>query len=218
MSTSTPYLLSAKLLTLVWLRIFELRTIIFSWTSIQGQPRPISTLNLLHPRYGSTSLVFTTLCPLTKLFRYIPSHLKMWMIYIYFLHTKEIGSNIGKMYLEWGNVGSPYRDLSYHKDTVISVNKIGENFEVFTNNEVKRACNARKAVGCLVNTTKKDFKGMVRENLIPNSPVTPKEITKVCLIFGPYLEGIFGKIVRQEPYIIWNYHMDKHQKYLRLQK
>ncbi len=66
-------------------------------------------------------------------------------------------------------------------------------------NEVLRAREAQKVQAILGNPNKKDFKGMVSSNIIPNCPITRRDITNAQNIFGPDLVGIRGKTVRQTP-------------------
>jgi hypothetical protein len=51
----------------------------------------------------------------------------------------------------------------------------------------------------LGNPSKKDYKGMVSNNLIANCPITSSNITNVHRIFGPDLASIQGKTVRRTP-------------------
>ncbi len=52
------------------------------------------------------------------------------------------------------------------------------------------------------NPTEQDFKGMVRGNMIHNSPVTTKAITNVHAIYSPSLESVRGKMVWQTPALV----------------
>ena len=104
---------------------------------------------------------------------------------LFVLNIKGIGSKDGRNLFKWGKEGFTHCDLPDHKNNVIIVNTIGEKFEGFTKAKVKRYCNALKALDRLVDPTERDFKQKERANLIPNFPVTPKEITKACIFFGP---------------------------------
>jgi hypothetical protein len=54
-------------------------------------------------------------------------------------------------------------------------------------------------MGMIGNPSKEDFKGMVRENMIQNCPVSPAAITNVRAIFGLDLPSLRGKTVWRTP-------------------
>jgi hypothetical protein len=76
---------------------------------------------------------------------------------------------------------------------------VQQNYEGYTKREVLEVKEARRAIGMIGNPSKEDFKGMVRENMIQNSPVTPAAIANVCAIFGPDLPSLRGKTVQRTP-------------------
>jgi hypothetical protein len=49
------------------------------------------------------------------------------------------------------------------------------------------------------NPTDKEFKGMVREKLITNSPVTVQDVENANRIFGPDLANLRGETIRTKP-------------------
>jgi hypothetical protein len=49
------------------------------------------------------------------------------------------------------------------------------------------------------NPSKKDYKGMVRNNLIAKCPITTSDVTYACNNFGPDLACVNEKSVRQTP-------------------
>ncbi len=67
----------------------------------------------------------------------------------------------------------------------------------------KKKCSKKRrqdgAKPCLVIQAKKDYKGMVKANLIPNCPITPSDVINMQDIVGPDLGSILGKMVRQSP-------------------
>jgi hypothetical protein len=75
------------------------------------------------------------------------------------------------------------------------VQRVWENYKGFTKKEVIKAKEARQAQGLIGNPSKKDFKGMVSNHLIPNRPVTYADITNAQKIFRPDLASIRGKTV-----------------------
>ncbi len=49
------------------------------------------------------------------------------------------------------------------------------------------------------NPTDKEFKGMVRERLITNCPITVQDVEHANHIFGPDLTNLRGKMIRTKP-------------------
>jgi hypothetical protein len=72
---------------------------------------------------------------------------------------------------------------------------VQENYEGFTKKDVINAKEVWQAQGLIGNPSKKDFKGMVSNHLIPKCPVTYADITNAQKIFGPDLPSIHGKTV-----------------------
>jgi hypothetical protein len=54
-------------------------------------------------------------------------------------------------------------------------------------------------MGMIRNPSKRDFKNIVRGNLINNCPVTSDDVTNAHAIFGPDLANLRGKTVWQTP-------------------
>ncbi len=79
------------------------------------------------------------------------------------------------------------------------VQMVWENYEGFMKKDVIKAKEARQAQGLIGNPSKKDFKGMVSNHLIPNCPVTYDAITNAQKTFGPDLASIRGKPVQRTP-------------------
>ncbi len=75
------------------------------------------------------------------------------------------------------------------------VQRVRENYEGFMKKDVIKATEARQAQALMRKTSKKDFKGMVSNRLIPNCPVTYADITNSQKIFGLDLASIRGKTV-----------------------
>jgi hypothetical protein len=73
------------------------------------------------------------------------------------------------------------------------------NYKGHTKREVTRAKEGRHAQAMIGNPSKKDFKGMVSNNMVPNCPIDCHDIANACNIFGPYLTSIRGKTVRHMP-------------------
>ncbi len=57
------------------------------------------------------------------------------------------------------------------------VQTVRQNYEGYTKKEILRAKEARRAMGLIGYPNEQDFKGMVRENTIPNRPVNVNDIT-----------------------------------------
>ena len=62
-----------------------------------------------------------------------------------------------------------------------------------------KAKEARRAQAMMVNPSEKDYKTIVSNNLIPECPITPTDITNARAIFGPDLPSVRGKTVRTRP-------------------
>ena len=78
---------------------------------------------------------------------------------------------------------------------------------------MKRSHNKQKLESQLDNQIDQDFEQMVISSFIPKCPVTLKEITITCLIFGPDISGLREETLRRNPdrveiycvAIPWNY-------------
>ncbi len=75
------------------------------------------------------------------------------------------------------------------------VQTVHGNYKGCTKKEVLQAKEARRAQAMLGNPSKKDFKGMISSNIIPNCPTTHSNVTNAQKIFGPDLASIRGKTV-----------------------
>jgi hypothetical protein len=83
---------------------------------------------------------------------------------------------------------------------VLFVQTVRRNFEGYTNREVTQAKEECRAQAMMGNPSKKDYKGMVSNNLIANCPITSHDVTTARTIFGPDLASIQGgKTVRRAP-------------------
>ncbi len=67
------------------------------------------------------------------------------------------------------------------------VQTVHQNYKGYTKSEVLQAKEARRTMGMIGNPSQRDFKNMVRGNLINNCPVTSDDVTNACAIFGPDL-------------------------------
>jgi hypothetical protein len=79
------------------------------------------------------------------------------------------------------------------------VQTVQKNYKGLTKKDIIKAKEARQAQGLIGNPSKKDFKGMASNHLIPNCPVTYANITNVQKIFGPDLASIRRKTVQWMP-------------------
>jgi hypothetical protein len=73
------------------------------------------------------------------------------------------------------------------------------NLEGYTRHEIGKAKEARRLQGMIGNPTEKELKGMVREKLIANGPVTVQDVHNANRIFGPDLANLRGKTTRKKP-------------------
>jgi hypothetical protein len=97
--------------------------------------------------------------------------------------------------------GSP-SGLYYHDTTnrsVMLVNTVKQNREVFTDREFDRAKSARRALGLVGYPSPRDFKNMVRSNMIKNCNVTPIDIDNAYKLFGDDIASLRGKTFRTTP-------------------
>jgi hypothetical protein len=84
-------------------------------------------------------------------------------------------------------------------NAAMHVQTVRGNYEGHTKREVMRANEARHAQAMMGNPSKKDFKDMVSNNMVPNCPIDFHNIANVNNIFGPDLASIRGKTVRHTP-------------------
>jgi hypothetical protein len=92
--------------------------------------------------------------------------------------------------------------LYYHDTTkcaVVLVNTVKHNREGLTDREFDRAKSARRALGLVGYPSPRDFKNMVRSNMIKNCNVTPNDIDNDYKLFGDDIATLRGKTVRITP-------------------
>ena len=106
--------------------------------------------------------------------------------------------NLGKSDLE-AAMTLLQQEIQEHKETMDSkmsyIQTVRGNYEGYTKREVTQAKEARIAQAMMGNPREKDYKEMVSNNLIPNCPITSKDVSNVRTIFGPDLASIRGKTV-----------------------
>ena len=83
--------------------------------------------------------------------------------------------------------------------TVALVQTVQGNYEGYTKRKVLKAKEVRRAQAMMGNASKKDYKTMVSNNLIPECPITSTDITNVRAIFGPDLPSVRGKMAWTTP-------------------
>jgi hypothetical protein len=90
-------------------------------------------------------------------------------------------------------------DVMYYHDTgncaFAMVNTIKDNREGFTNRELEKVNEARRALALVGYPSPKDFMHMVRCNMIKNFPVSPIDITNAHKICGCNITTLKGKTV-----------------------
>jgi hypothetical protein len=79
------------------------------------------------------------------------------------------------------------------------VNTVKDIFEGHTKRNIAKAKEAQRLQGMVGNPTDKEFKGMVRERLITDCPVTVQDVENANHIFGPDLANLKGKMIRTKP-------------------
>jgi hypothetical protein len=77
------------------------------------------------------------------------------------------------------------------------VTTVKENKEGFTDREFTRAKAARRAMGLVGYPSPRDFKNMVRLNMIKNCTVTPADIDNAHKLFGADIATLRGKTARR---------------------
>jgi hypothetical protein len=95
--------------------------------------------------------------------------------------------------------GQDPRKEPEHEGAVTLVQTVRANYEGYTKREVLKAKEARRAQAMMGNPSEKDYKTMVSNNLIPECPITPSDISNARAIFGPDLPSVRGKTVRTRP-------------------
>ena len=81
----------------------------------------------------------------------------------------------------------------------VLINTVSENKSRYTNAEVSRAESARALQRKIGRPTTRDFIHIVNHNLLPNCPVTQRDILAAEDIFGPDVGSLKGKTVRRGP-------------------
>jgi hypothetical protein len=89
-----------------------------------------------------------------------------------------------------------------HEEAVALVQTVRGNYEGYTKCEVLKAKEARRAQAMMGNPSKKDYKTMVSNNLIPECPIAPTDIANARAIFGPDLPSVRGKTVQTRPALV----------------
>ncbi len=74
-----------------------------------------------------------------------------------------------------------------------------QNYEGYTKLKVLQSKEARGMMGMIRNPSKRDFKNIIRGNLINNCPVIPEDVTNAHAIFGPDLANLRGETVQRMP-------------------
>jgi hypothetical protein len=112
-----------------------------------------------------------------------------------YINLDESGQEAAVMLLETAMTV----ELEKSKEGLINVQTVWENYEGCTKREILKAKEARQAQGLIGNPSKSNFRGMVREDMIRNFPITSDDVTNARAIFGPDLVSIRGEMVRQTP-------------------
>ena len=85
-------------------------------------------------------------------------------------------------------------------DSTALVTTVDGNKENYTNAEVSRAYVARKLQTSIGRPSTRTFIHIVNNNLLPNCPVTKRDIMAAEDIFGPDLGSLKGKTTRRAPH------------------
>jgi hypothetical protein len=88
--------------------------------------------------------------------------------------------------------GLHYHDVSDASSNIelMLVNTVRDNFEEYSRHEVEKAKEAQRIQGMIAHPTKREFAGMVREQLLTNCPVTVRDVDNDNQIFGPDLTNL----------------------------
>ena len=96
--------------------------------------------------------------------------------------------------------GMPYIDVRDHATEAFAmIQTVRDNFEHFTKEEIEKAVKARKLQGRVGYPADAKFANLVSSNSLKHSPVTASDAANAHTMFGPNLEGLRGKTVRQRP-------------------
>ena len=96
-----------------------------------------------------------------------------------------------------------YRYDNKNKDFCF-VETVAENAKFFTNRQIEQAKKARKLYNVIGNPSVKDFKTLIRSNMIKNCPITEDDIDVAEKVFGKDIATLKGKSVRTKPISVKN--------------
>jgi hypothetical protein len=96
--------------------------------------------------------------------------------------------------------GSPrglyYSDTNSHETGALFVNTVEGNMTRYTNRDYSHAVLARKTQKMIGRPSTRAFIAIVKNNLLPNCPITRRDIAMAEDIFGPDVGSLKGKTVR----------------------
>ena len=84
-------------------------------------------------------------------------------------------------------------------DMVLAIASVAENKQGYTERELQRAKKARQLYHAIGTPTTRNFKFILRQNLIRNCPVTVEDVNIAEKIYGPDVGSLKGKTTRQKP-------------------
>ena len=84
-------------------------------------------------------------------------------------------------------------------DMVLAIASVAENKQGYTERELQRAKKARQLYHAVGTPTTRNFKFILRQNLIRNCPVTVEDVNIAEKIYGPDVGSLKGKTTRQKP-------------------
>lgn len=121
-----------------------------------------------------------------------------------FVVTTGDGSNVvfENSVMDGCSRGLYYCDSGQNKDGMVLVSTVKENRFNFTNAECTRASEARDLQIAIGRPSTRDFIRYVSHNLLPNCPVTKRDIMNAETIYGPDLGSLKGKTTRQRPHTV----------------
>jgi Reverse transcriptase (RNA-dependent DNA polymerase)/Zinc knuckle len=93
--------------------------------------------------------------------------------------------------------GLYYMDASSNSGGVALVNTVAENRLNYTNRDYSRAVLARNIQKIIGRPSTRAFLKIIEKNLLPNCPITQKDIIAAEKIFGPDVGSLKGKTVRR---------------------
>jgi Reverse transcriptase (RNA-dependent DNA polymerase)/Zinc knuckle len=101
--------------------------------------------------------------------------------------------------LDFNQADSGLYYINTVKDGYMMVNTVASNKDRYTNEDYSNAKLARKLQVTIGRPSTKDFIRIVEMNLIPNCPITRKDIMAADDIFGPDIGSLKGKTTRGQP-------------------